>query len=69
MFKDGTQLGITHILINDELLEVPLGGFINHKDDPICVRIILEISHIYIYNLDINQGVQELTLKYTIYKI
>ena len=34
--KDGTQLGITHILINDEIIRTPLGGFINHSENPNC---------------------------------
>ena len=66
--KDGTQLGITHILINDEIIRTPLGGFINHKDDPNCVRITVG-NKSYLHTIkDINQG-EELTLKYTIYKV
>ena len=59
--KDGTQLGITHILINDEIIRTPLGGFINHKDDPNCVRITVG-NKSYLHTIkDINQG-EELTL-------
>ena len=66
--KAKTQLGITHILINDELIRTPLGGFINHKETPNCVRITVG-NNSYLHTLkDINQG-EELTLKYTIYKV
>ena len=66
--KAKTQLGITHILINDELIRTPLGGFINHKDTPNCVRITVG-NKSYLHTIkDINQG-EELTLKYTIYKV
>ena len=66
--KNGTQLGITHILINDEIIRTPLGGFINHKDDPNCVRVTVG-NKSYLHNIkDVNQG-EELTLKYTIYKV
>ena len=66
--KDGTQLGITHILINDEIIRSPLGGFINHQDNPNCVRITVG-NKSYLHTIkQINQG-EELTLKYTIYKV
>ena len=66
--KNGTQLGITHILINDDLIRTPLGGFINHQDNPNSVRITVGDKS-YLHTIkDINQG-EELTLKYTIYKV
>jgi SET domain-containing protein len=66
--KAGIQLGITHIVISDEIVRLPLGGFINHKDNPNCVRI--EVGNkSYLHTIkQINQG-EELTLKYTIYNI
>jgi|TARA_Y100000052_G_C2893139_1_gene52245 SET domain-containing protein len=66
--KNGTQLGITHILINDEIFRTPLGGFINHKDNPNCVRITVGNKSFLHTIKDVNQG-EELTLKYTIYKV
>ena len=66
--KDGTQLGITHILINDEIIRSPLGGFINHEDNPNCVRITVG-NKSYLHTIkDIKQD-EELTLKYTIYTV
>jgi len=66
--KAGIQLGITHIVISDEIVRLPLGGFINHKDNPNCVR--REVGNkSYLHTIkQINQG-EELTLKYTIYNI
>jgi hypothetical protein len=32
----GTNLGISHHVLNEELIRTPLGGFINHSDDPNC---------------------------------
>ena len=66
--KNGTQLGITHILINDEIIRTPIGRFINHKDDPNCVRITVGNKSFLHTIKDVNQG-EELTLKYTIYKV
>ena len=32
-----TELGLSHILL-EEIIRTPLGGFINHSDDPNCVK-------------------------------
>ena len=66
--KDGTQLGITHILISDEIIRSPLGGFINHKDDPNCVRITVG-NKSYLHTIKEIKQDEELTLKYTIYTV
>ena len=66
--KAGTQLGVTHIIISDDIIRLPLGGFINHTDNPNCVRINVA-NKSYLHTLkDIKQD-EELTLKYTIYKV
>ena len=63
-----TQLGVSHIIISDEIIRLPLGGFINHKDNPNCVRIAVG-NKSYLHTIkDINVD-DELTLKYTIYNI
>ena len=63
-----TQLGVSHIIISDEIVRLPLGGFINHQDNPNCVRIAVG-NKSYLHTLkDIKQD-EELTLKYTIYNI
>ena len=66
--KAGTQLGVTHIIISDEIIRLPLGGFINHTDNPNCVRIDVA-NKSYLHTLkDIKQD-EELTLKYVMYRI
>lgn len=63
-----TQLGVSHIIISDEIIRLPLGGFINHQDNPNCVRIAVgNKSYLHtIKNINVDD---ELTLKYTIYNI
>lgn len=62
----GTELGMSHMLIKDSLIRTPLGGFINHSEDPNCEKY--QIKHAYFVKVkkDIDKG-QELTLKYEWY--
>ena len=77
----GTNLGMSHLKIGDTIFRTPLGGFINHANDPNCVKADLRMTsedlqgHRYDYkkwNLitirDIEEG-EELTVRYTFYKI
>ena len=70
--KEGTNLGTSHIKIKDELIRTPLGGFVNHSDDPNCVKTKLHTDNYIKYNLvtikDIAGG-EELTVKYTFYNM
>ena len=72
-----TNLGMTHIKMGDNIFRTPLGGFINHANDPNCVKVELLMSNhddpkatfdYKKWNLvtikDIKEG-EELTLKYT----
>ena len=34
----GTQLGVSHYRIDKLIIRTPLGGFINHADEPNCQR-------------------------------
>ena len=75
-------LGVTHVYdlrFENNLVRTPLGGFINHSDNPNCIiRTEEEGSSIiekgfpirnYLYSLrDIKPG-EELTVKYKTYKI
>ena len=76
-----TALGITHIKVGSQIIRTPLGGFINHSEDPNCVKSStlvtnnsdITIKHDYKqWNLftikNIKKG-EELTVKYTFYKI
>ncbi len=35
---DSIYLGISHVVVDDKIMRTPLGGFINHSDDPNCVK-------------------------------
>ena len=67
----GTDLGISHYRIEGELIRTPLGGFINHSDNPNCVRNQIRLKPYHdkwrlVVIKDIEEG-EELTLKYTWY--
>ena len=67
----GTELGISHYRIDGQMIRTPLGGFINHADEPNCVRNQIRIRPGFDkWNLivieDIEEGC-ELTLKYKMY--
>ena len=76
----GKNFGMTHVEISDTLVRTPLGGFINHSDEPNCEKIKLRYTNedkqpVYYFNIwnlitikDIKEG-EELTLKYTFYKM
>jgi len=49
--KAGTNLGTSHIKIKDELIRTPLGGFVNHSDDPNCKKVKLQAENYIKYNL------------------
>ena len=70
-----TNLGTTHIKIDDTLIRTPLGGFINHANEPNCVKAELLLTDSSLrkkWNLvtiqDIKKG-EELTLRYTFYNV
>ena len=70
-----TNLGTTHIKIDDTILRTPLGGFINHSNTPNCVKVELLLSEgsgRKKWNLmttqDIKKG-EEITLRYTFYNV
>ena len=39
----GTMLGTSHYRIDGEYIRTPLGGFINHSDEPNCERSQIRI--------------------------
>jgi len=79
-----TNLGMTHVKIGETIIRTPLGGFINHANDANCIKVELRMTNennangtlspfgYKKWNLvtikDIEPG-EELTLKYTFYKI
>ena len=76
-----TNFGMSHIQVSNTIIRTPLGGFINHSDDPNCVKsptLVTNNDDVKIkqdykqWNLfttkEIKAG-EELTLEYTFYKI
>ena len=39
--KQATNLGMTHFKVEDTIFRTPLGGFINHANEPNCVKVEL----------------------------
>ena len=69
----GTNLGISHIKLDEEILRTPLGGFINHANEANAVKVELrDEKYTKKWSLvtlrDIKKG-EELTLRYTFYNI
>ena len=72
----GTNLGMSHMKIKDTIFRTPLGGFINHANEPNCAKVELLMRDDSLdykkWNLittqDIEEG-EELTLRYTFYNI
>ena len=70
----GTNLGTTHIKVDEKIFRTPLGGFINCDENANCVKIEMrtEGSITDKWNLvtlrTITAG-EELTLKYTFYTV
>ena len=74
--KQGTNLGMSHLKIKDNLFRTPLGGFINHANEPNCVKVELLMKNESFdykkWNLvtlrDIKKG-EEVTVRYTFYNV
>ena len=74
--KQATNLGVTHIKIDDIIIRTPLGGFINHSNTPNCVKVELHPNGTepfrkkwnLVTTRDIKKG-EEITLRYTFYNI
>jgi len=77
----GTNLGMSHVAIGSGIIRTPMGGFINHSGDANTVKVELKINgsddpllkiatkkwHLITLQ-DIKEG-EELTVKYTFYKV
>ena len=73
--KQATNLGVTHIKIDNTIIRTPLGGFINHSNTPNCAKVELLLSEgspqkkwNLVATQDIKKG-EEITLRYTFYNI
>jgi len=66
--EENTKLGLTHIVVDDEIHRTPFGGFLNHSNTPNTIKEKVDNKY-YLYTLrDIKVG-EELTLKYTFYNV
>lgn len=71
--KKNTNLGMMHYISEySEIIRTPLGGFINHSNKPNCIKekedLIYEERVYLITDRLIKKG-EELTVKYTMYKV
>ena len=68
--KKDTTVGVSHIHRWEGVSRTPLGGFINHSNEPNCKLVREEESSEskLLTVEDINNG-EELTLKYEMYKV
>ena len=68
----GTNLGTTHYKLNGDYIRTPLGGFINHSNTPNVVKVELKADQYKKWNLITLRDIkaeEELTIRYTFYKI
>mgnify|MGYP003667591132 CR=1 FL=1 len=67
----GCDLGESHYRIDEELIRTPLGGFINHSEEPNCHRTQVRIKPGFDkWTITVIKNIkagEELTLKYTMY--
>ena len=75
----GTNFGMSHLQFGKNIIRTPIGGFINHANDPNCIKVELRMTnednitfHYKKWNLVTIKDIEpdeELTLKYTFYNI
>tara|TARA_R100000687_G_C6392799_1_gene138097 strand:+ start:60 stop:434 length:375 start_codon:yes stop_codon:yes gene_type:complete len=69
--KKGAKLGISHVWdekTEDNYWRTPLGGFINHSDDPNCYKETNRFTrNLYLKTNRVIKKGEELTVKYTLY--
>jgi len=70
------DLGMIHFVLENlydnrerEIIRTPVGGFVNHSENPNCERVEVKIHRWHLKTIkEVKKG-EELTLKYTIYKV
>ena len=72
----GTNFGMTHLQVSESLVRTPLGGFLNHSEDPNCEKVKLyfksdkgDFTKWNLVTIKDIKAKEELTLTYTIYKL
>ena len=71
IIKENTNIGISHVMIdNPEIwIRSPLGGFVNHSEEPNC-HIVIDKTYTHLYFLFTKEQImpgEELTVKYNTY--
>ena len=69
---NGTYIGIIHVLAHehpDGVIRTPLGGFGNHSDTPNCIKVNFDPVKTWISACRDIAVDEELTWKYTLYKV
>ena len=64
----GMHLGMSHLIIDEVIYRMPLGGFINHSETPNCLKYYEDGFYFIETTKKIKAG-EELFLKYTFYEI
>ena len=64
----GMVLGMSHLIVDEVIYRTPLGGFINHSDEPNCVKWC-EDDRYFIKTIHPKHKGDELFLKYTFYEV
>ena len=62
------NLGMSHFYWGEKLMRTPLGGFINHSDEPNCEKMQKDSRFFLVALRDIHPD-EEITLKYTFYSV
>ena len=66
------ELGVSHVVVDEDIMRTPIGGFVNHSDDPNCIKYSEKQDWGEIYHMKtikpIKKG-EELFLKYTFYSV
>ena len=64
----GLVLGMSHLVVEEVIYRTPLGGFINHSNNPNCMKWCEDDKYFIKTLKPIHQG-EELFLEYTFYKV
>ena len=63
------DLGMSHIIIDEEVVRTPLGGFYNHSEFPNCEKVLVSKDRWNLFTIkDIEAG-EELTAQDTFYSV
>jgi len=65
---EGKELGMSHYLENDEIYRTPLGGFLNHSNNPNCEKYKVGNKY-YVKTIKSIGPIEDLFLRYTFYEV